>query len=62
MFYELRHAQDGPVNEPYEVNHFERVLAIPFGPCLYQYIFLVQVLRYSRITVVYLSENRSLKH
>ena len=62
MFYELRHAQYGPVKEPYEVSHFERVLAIVFGACLYQYIFLVRVLRYSRVTVVYLSENRSLKH
>lgn len=31
--------QGGPVNEPYEVNHSECVLAILFGPCLYQYRF-----------------------
>ena len=36
--------QVGPVHEPYEINRSEYVLAILFGPCLYQYFRHVWVL------------------
>ena len=36
--------QVGPVHELYEINHSDGVLAILFGPCLYQYFCHVWVL------------------
>ena len=36
--------QVGPVHELYEINHTKGVLAILFGPCLYQYFCHVWVL------------------